>query len=161
MGGTGDDAGLAIAVDFSGAVYANGYFQGIADFNPGAAVSNFASAGDYDGFVTKLDAVGNLVWAKAIGGIGTDVGRAIEVSNAGAVYSAGTFMNTVDFNPGSPSHNTAATGDRDIFVQKLNTDGTFSWAGRMGESLYDTPTAIALDSTGSVYHWHILWLWRF
>ncbi|MBK7669539.1 MAG: hypothetical protein IPJ32_20690 [Sphingobacteriaceae bacterium] len=59
--------GKAIAVDGLGNVYTTGFFMGTTDFDPGTGVSNLASTGQTDIFISKLDASGNFVWAKKIG----------------------------------------------------------------------------------------------
>ena len=57
-------------LDNAGNVYTTGYFEGTMDFDPDTtAVFNLTSAGARDIFISKLDAVGNFVWAKSIGGI--------------------------------------------------------------------------------------------
>jgi len=53
IGSTGTDAGYSIAVDGSDNVYITGWFQGTADFDPGAGVANLISAGSYDIFFAK------------------------------------------------------------------------------------------------------------
>ena len=65
MGGNSSDYGLAIATDASVNVYTTGYFIGTVDFDPGPGVFNLTSVGSTDIFITKFDAGGNLVWAKA------------------------------------------------------------------------------------------------
>src|SRR4051812_34365154 len=67
MGGTSDDYGLSVTTDASGNVYTAGFFQGTADFDPSSATLSFSSAGSDDIFISKLDASGNLVWAKKFG----------------------------------------------------------------------------------------------
>ena len=76
LGGTSHDKGWSIAVDTSGNVYTAGYFQGTADFDPGTGTFNMSSAGQSDIFVSKLDASGNFLWAKQLGGVfWSDVGN--------------------------------------------------------------------------------------
>ena len=54
MGGTSDECSYSIATAFGGSVYTTGYFQGIADFDPGAGTSNITSAGSRDLFLAKF-----------------------------------------------------------------------------------------------------------
>jgi len=157
MGGTGWDVGADIALDSSGNVYTTGYFTGTVDFDPGTGTYNLTSAGGVDIFVSKLDSDGNFVWAGAMGG--TDsydqgpsvIGQSIALDSAGNVYTAGHFSGTVDFDPGAGTYNLTSLGEEDIFVSKLDSDGNFVWAKRMGGTQGDGGGGIALDSAGNVH----------
>lgn len=151
IGGPGHDCVLDLAVDSSGGIYANGFFQSTALLASGATALSLTSAGDYDGFVAKLDEAGGFRWAKSIGGAGTDVSRAIAVSTTGRVFTAGTFMSSVDANPGTTTTTLTATGDRDVFLQVLDTAGAFVRGQRFGGNNYDAPSALSVDSAGAVY----------
>jgi hypothetical protein len=151
FGGTADEYGRSITVDATGNVYTTGPFEGTVDFNPGAAVFNLTSAGLRDIFVTKLDAAGNFVWAKQMGGTGDDDGRSIEIDAAGNVYTTGFFAATADFDPGAAPFNLTSAGFNDIFVSKLDAAGNFVWAVRMGGPFGDAGLSIDLDAAGNVY----------
>ncbi len=151
MGGASLDNGLSIAVDASGNVYTTGYFQGTADFDPGAGVSNLTSMGGTDIFISKVNSSGNFVWAKQIGGSSFDYGRSIKVDASGNVYTTGHFNGSVDFNPGAGTFSLTTTGPDDIFVSKLDASGNFVWAKQMGGANADFAYAIALDASGNVY----------
>ncbi|MBK8144482.1 MAG: SBBP repeat-containing protein [Bacteroidetes bacterium] len=75
LGATDEDMSKSIAVDGSGNVYTTGFFTGTVDFDPGPGISNLTCVGDKDIFISKLDAMGHFLWAKAwvesiwIGGI--------------------------------------------------------------------------------------------
>src|SRR5688572_17920960 len=66
--------GKSISVDGSGNVYTTGYFSGTADFDPGAGTFNLTAAGGDDIYISKLDASGNFLWAKQMGGTLNDYG---------------------------------------------------------------------------------------
>ncbi len=119
MGGTGVDAGSSIAVDASGNVYTTGDFRGTADFDPGIGTFTLSSAGS-DIFISKLDAAGNLVWAKAMGGTSSDGGNSIAVDASGHVYTTGRFGGTADFDPGVGTFTLTSAGSGDIFISKLD-----------------------------------------
>ena len=72
LGGTSTagDFSESVAVDSSGNVYTTGWFNGTADFDPGAGTANLVSAGNSDVFVSKLDSTGTFVWAKQLSGTG-------------------------------------------------------------------------------------------
>ena len=120
--------GNSIALDASGNVYTTGAFGGGAggtvDFDPGPAIFNLTSAGQDDIFVSKLDAAGNFVWAKQLGGTDTDAGRSIALDASGNVYTTGSFSGTADFDPGAATFNLTAAGGFDIFVSKLMPQAT-------------------------------------
>jgi hypothetical protein len=87
----------SLAVDTSGSVYAVGTFSQV--FTPGFGFPAVTSNGREDVFVTKLTASGAVNWAVTFGGTGDDLGTAIAVDATGTVYVAGTYRNTVDFDP--------------------------------------------------------------
>jgi hypothetical protein len=151
LGGTADEFGYSITVDASGNVYTTGAFQGTVDFNPGAATFNLTAFGGYDIFVSKLDAAGNFVWAKQLGGTSDELGHSIAVDASGNVYTTGEFQGTVDFDPGAASFNFTSAGLDDIFISKLDAAGNFVWAVRFGGTASEAGLDIALDASGNVY----------
>ena len=151
IGGSLADYGLSIALDASGNVYTTGYFQGTADFDPGAGTANRTSAGGRDIWVQKLDASGNFIWARSFGGSSDDIGRSITVDASGNVYTTGYFQGTADFDPGTGTANITSAGNEDIFIQKLDASGNFLWAKSFGGSLADYGLSIAVDAAGNVY----------
>ena len=152
MGGASNDLGRSIAVDALGNVYTTGYFSGTADFDPGPGTYNLTSAGYSDIFISKLDASGNFVWAKDMGGSGAAAyGESIAVDASGNVYTTGYFTGTADFDPGAGTYNLTSAGGRDIFVSKLDSSGNFVWAKRMGGASGDEGYSIAIDASGNVY----------
>jgi hypothetical protein len=151
LGGTNIDGGYSIAVDASGNVYTSGYFYGTADFDPGPDTFNLTSAGSRDIFISKLDASGNFVWAKQLGGPDWDNGYSIAVDNSGSVFITGYFQGTVDFDPGPNTFNLTSVGIYDIFISKLDATGNFVWAKQLGGSTTSIGNSIALDASGNVY----------
>ena len=151
MGGTGYNEGYSIVVDVSGNVYTTGWFDGTADFDPGAGNFNLTSAGSVDIFISKLDVSGNFVWAKAMGGTASDRGQSIALDASDNVYTTGWFQGIADFDPGSGTFNLTSAGIGHIFISKLDASGNFVWAKAMGETDYDYGYSIALDASGNVY----------
>jgi hypothetical protein len=66
------------------------------------------------------------------------------VDSAGDVYTTGWFHGTADFDPGPGTYDLGPGGG---FVSKLDSDGNFVWAKRMGGGW----SAIVVDSSGNVY----------
>jgi hypothetical protein len=71
MGGAGCGSGYSsrsVTTDKAGNVYTTGYFNGIVDFDPGPGTFNLTAGGNPDRFISKLDAAGNFIWARQMGG---------------------------------------------------------------------------------------------
>jgi len=153
MGGNNvaEPGGASTIIDASGNVYTTSRFSGTAEFDPGPGVFNLSSVGEHDIFVSKLDAAGNFVWAKRIGGIGVDLSYSIAVDVTGNIYTTGFFSGTADFDPGAGVFNLNSFGNADIFICKLNGAGNFIWAKQMGGSDGDVAYSITADPSGNVY----------
>ena len=151
MGGTSSDIGQSITLDATGNVYLTGNFRDTADFDPGAGIFNLISNGVADVFIEKLDATGNFIWAKSLGGSLNDFVYSIATDTAEDVYITGTFHDTVDFDPGAATFNLTSNGAEDIFIKKLYASGNFAWAKSMGGTGFDRGQSIIIDSLGNVY----------
>ena len=151
FGGSSYDIGESINVDASGNIYTTGSFEGTVDFDPGAGTANLTSVGVNDVFVQKLDASGNFIWAKAFGDINSDYGLSITVDTSGNIYTTGSFIGTVDFDPGAGTANLTSAGGIDVFVQKLDASGNFIWAKAYGGSSNDEGRSTIVDDSGNIY----------
>ncbi len=140
-----------LALDEASKIYLAGFFPGTVDFNPGTDVFNMTSTGSTDIFILKLDANGDFVWAKSVGGSNADAPRDIVVDSGGAIYLCGEFQSTADFNPGSDEFNLSSNGSYDVFVLKLDNSGNLDWAKSFGGSAYDTPAQLTIDGLENVY----------
>ncbi|HUT70913.1 MAG TPA: hypothetical protein VMW89_09575 [Desulfatiglandales bacterium] len=150
MGGETDDQGYSARVDGSGNVYVAGYFVGTADFDPGPDTDNHTSR-SYDIFLTKINADGTYGWTKTMGGIDNDYGISPTVDGSGNVYVAGSFQRTADFDPGPDTDDHTSVGGNDIFLTKINPDGTYGWTKTMGGAGNDSGHSAAVDGSGNVY----------
>ena len=152
LGGTQEDECSSIAFDINGNAYTTGRFRGTADFDPGTGIYNLTSSGIWDIFISKLDSLGNFLWAKQMGGTDFDYGNSIAVDVVGNVYTTGGFIGTSDFNLGGGTFNlTSLSGSWDIFVSKHNSSGNFIWAKQMGGTFDEIGSSIALDASVNVY----------
>ncbi len=151
LGGTNAEFGQGILCDASGNVYTIGNFQGTADFNPGVGSITLTSAGSNDIFISKLNASGNYLWANRIGSTLPDFCSSIKLDASGNIFTTGSFQGTVDFNPEAAVNNLISAGGADIFISKLDTDGVYIWAKRMGGTGDDRGSALQIDASGSLY----------
>lgn len=151
MGGTQHESGLGITLNNSGEILLTGFFEGTADFDPGASTSNLTSDGNLDIFICKLDSSGNYVWAKGIGGTAEDRGLGIDTDTSGNVYTTGFFQNTADFDPGAGTSDMTSIAGYDAFISKLDSSGNFVWAKQIGGAMEDEGHGIAVDGLGNIY----------
>ena len=90
-------------------------------------------------------------WGAVLGGNLDDLGRAAAVDGQGNVYLTGHFSGSVDFDPTAGVDQHTAQGGKDIFVTKLNADGSYGWTATLGGSGDDAGRAIGIDASGHVY----------
>ncbi|HNR19974.1 MAG TPA: T9SS type A sorting domain-containing protein [Bacteroidia bacterium] len=153
IGGTGNDLGTSLTIDAQGYIYLSGLFSDTVDLDPGNNTFNTFSVDATDGFVSKLDSMGNLIWTKVIAGTGNQTISAISLDNLGNVIVTGYFEDDVDFNPGTGTAILNSFGNNDIFILKLNpTTGGFVWVKQIGGSGNEaTRIAVKTDPQGKIY----------
>jgi hypothetical protein len=152
----GGNYGFGVSVDSSGNIYVTGFFNG------GGGTVDFAadfggsdgkiSAGSNDIFVTRINANGTYGWTKRMGGTSSDESLGVSIDANGNVYVVGYFQGTVNFAAdfgGSDSKTSA--GVQDIFVTRINSNGTYEWTKRMGGTSNDYGYGVSIDPSGNVY----------
>lgn len=80
-----------------------------------------------------------------------DVDAPMATDQAGNVYATGRFTGTLDFDPGPGIYNLISPDSTDVFVTKLNNDGSFAWAVSFGGTASDWGVNIHVDNSGNVY----------
>ncbi|MFO7659794.1 MAG: SBBP repeat-containing protein, partial [Candidatus Cloacimonadaceae bacterium] len=143
-GGTSNDISSGIIVDNFGNCYVSGYFNGAADF--GATL--LTTGGNYDVFAVKLDANGNWLWAVNAGGTGNDYANALVLDrNNCCIFLTGSFYNAAQFG----TNFMTSSGESDIFVARLDSDGNWLWATRGGGASSEEGLGISTDGKGNCY----------
>jgi hypothetical protein len=149
MGNTNDNNGNSIVTDAAGNSYTTGSFQGTVDFDPGTGIFNLTAIGGYDAFILKLDAAGNFLWAKQVGGSYDDYGYRIALDAAGNICVAGWFTTMADFDPGpDTAYLNTGSNPYNMFVLKLDATGNFVWAKNLD---YFGPIYLVADASNSIY----------
>ena len=90
-------------------------------------------------------------WSIGQGYTSDDEALTMDVNNDGSVVIGGYFRNTVDFDPGTGVENKTAVGGRDIFIQKLDSEGNLLWINNFGSSSDDEVISLETDVFGNVY----------
>ena len=90
-----------------------------------------------------------LEWAGGMGGPSSDEGNAIHTDSSGYVYTTGLFSGTVDFDLVGPGVTNITSFGGNMFVQKLDLNGTLIWAkSTIGSA---RGYSITTDALGNVY----------
>lgn len=149
FGGSGTDRATAVACTNSEVVVA-GFFFGTASF--GDIQLTAADSGDV--FVAKLNAFGDVLWAKSAGGIYGDAAYGVSISPSGEVYVTGEFKGQCQF--GSFSVNSmnwenTSTPSPDVFIAKLSANGDWQWVKTGSANGADRGMDVAIDNAGNCY----------
>lgn len=152
----GSQTANAVTLDDSSNVYTTGVFIGNADFDPGSAVCILPHHPTGNNtYISKLDSLGNFVWASSIQGADV-IAWGIATDHNKNVYISGLFYSTADFDPDSTSvYSMTATnymnGNPDIFLLKLNRNGKFVWAKKIGSSDFESSGNMVMDENDNIY----------
>lgn len=149
--GSDNEAGTAIALDPWGNVLTAGTYKGTTDFDPGPGTLNLTNPGTFSAYVAKLTPAGNLIWARGITGTLEQQPNALAADTAGGVLTVGSFTGTTDFDPGAGLQNKTSAGSGDIFVQRLDSAGAFTWVTAIGAAGQDAAHSIHVNTDGSSY----------
>lgn len=149
---------VSLKLDTVKNIISSGYFMGSTDFNPSTNPGDtFVLQSSPNGspalFVSKLDSMGNFIWAKRIwGSVSPNQVSSVSTDNFGSVYVTGSFSDTGHFDNitvlAHPSPGYLAPLS-DGFVSKLDVQGNFVWVRQIGGASADYATSIASDPTSS------------
>jgi Secretion system C-terminal sorting domain len=117
----------------------NYYVMGSTNSTNGDVTGNHGS-GDF--WVLKLDTIGNLIWQKALGGTGAELGWRVQPTADGGALTIGTTA-SADGDVVSLNH-----GSYDIWIVKLDSSGSIQWEKCYGGSAGDDGNSISLTSDG-------------
>jgi len=153
FGGTGEE-GAAVYADSAGNLYLTGSFENTVNFAQDWGGSDFrTSKGGRDGFLIKINADGSYGWVKHFGGVEWgDGGIGITMDDAGNLYISGGFSANVNFAEDWGGNDIrTSNGDQDIFVMRVNADGSYGWVRTAGGTGHDQGLGICVGVDGNVY----------
>ena len=102
--------------------------------------------------IAKLNPTGVVEWSQTITGDGYAVaGQAIDVDSNDNIYVVGTFYGTADFDAGVGVDNATSVGESDVFLVRINSDGTHGWIRTFGGIGYDFGSTIELDALDNIF----------
>ena len=124
-GGENQESCQSLYSDVAGNIYITGFFQGLADFDPGPGLDEVESHGNYDVFLSKFDQNGNYFWARTWGSEDNDNAwdGGVISDDYGIVYMVGDFSKMVDFDPGPGEDFHSSSYLSDAYLLKLLPNG--------------------------------------
>ncbi|MDN7025301.1 T9SS C-terminal target domain-containing protein [Methanoculleus sp. FWC-SCC1] len=134
LGGSGDDTAASIRQTDDGGYVLTGYTTS----NDGDVSGNHGSD---DLWVVKLDADGDLLWQRCLGGSFRDAGAAIRQTSDGGYVVAGAALS---FDGDVRGNN----GLSDVWVVKLDGSGSLLWQSCLGGSGIDAGASIQETADG-------------
>ena len=140
FGGTGDENATSVAVTSDGSILVTGPTL---SNNSGDVGANH---GKEDYWVLKLNANGDKIWSKVLGGTNEDWPATIKSTADGGCIIAGVSASSENGDVKGKTH-----GDYDLWVMKLNASGDITWnslfGGTKSESMSDN-AAIGITADG-------------
>ncbi len=155
----------SVATDSQGNLYSIGTYSGaLTDFDPGTGVFNMSAVGT-NMFLLKLDAAGNFVWVKQIGGGSTyeiSYGDAITIDASDNIYFSGrlspVIYTTIDCDMGTGVYNVTVNSGSTQFIEKLDSSGNFVWVKAFDRTVnpngfgpLEEVRCLKVDAAGNIY----------
>lgn len=133
-----------ISIDNSGNIFVTGVFRNTVTIGS----TTLAGTNDYSDYVAKLDGSGDCIWIRSVAGTINGGHPSIAHDGFGNNYLTGGFKHTCII-----GDNTLSTpGDStDIYVAKINGDGNWLWAHRVGGVWHDQCNDVNADAAGNCY----------
>jgi hypothetical protein len=145
IGGNNSDYAYGLSADASGNTYMAGVFLNSITIGSTELTANGTLY--TDGFVAKFDNTGNAQWAKKIGAEGSDGAYGVTNDADGNAYVVGDFNSNISIG----GTGLFSAGSSDGFVTKLDSDGNFLWADRIGGTGIDHGYGVAVHPSGNCF----------
>lgn len=142
----------AMAVDASNNIIIAGDFAGSGDFDPTTDVFNITATSYIEMFAVKMTTAGAFSWAQSFGTPANDeFVLDVATDSDDNIVLTGNFTQPVDFDNTAAVASVSSAGIADIFLVKLNPDGTLNWARSLGSTTSDMFSAITVDENNNIY----------
>lgn len=146
----------SIEVDQNGFVYIAGYFYNTVNFNhhlPGNENFIYEGGDQGNGFVMKLNPMGNVEWARHFESDETVFGFEMEVGSNGKIYTSGFFAGTADFDPSANNFllTKESANMTDAYLSVLDENGLFVNAYQFGGADFIDNHTLGIDANNAIY----------
>jgi hypothetical protein len=126
------DEGRSVAPDAGGGVFVTGNLRGV----PGAPYDL-----QYDVFVARYGASGDLLWLRELDSGARDVVLSAAPDGAGGVFLAGITLGTLG---------ASSAGQEDVWLARFDAAGNAQWITQLGSDAFDSVARVEFDGAGGV-----------
>ena len=143
LGGSGNDNAQSICQTVDGGYIVAGYSTS----DDGDVSGNHNNINDAvgDAWVVKLEASGNIVWQKCLGGSANDFAKSIrQTADGGYIVAGGTTSNDGDVS----NYHGAYANVGDAWVVKLDASGNIQWQKCLGGTYDEVANSIQQTADG-------------
>jgi len=150
-GGSGSDRATSVKSDSNGNIYITGFYYGTATFG---AITLTSVSGSQDGFLAKLDANGNFIWAKSFGGNLAEWGNSVAIDELDNPIVTGQFQGTSNFSGTtltSMINPNTLFSSFDVFVAKYTPAGNITWVNQGKAKYDDRGLDVITDNLNNIY----------
>jgi uncharacterized repeat protein (TIGR01451 family) len=136
----------------NGYIYTAGIFNGTHDFDPGPGVFNIQSysLGSIDLFVTKMDTLGHLIWAKNTASSYVEI-KSINFDSLGNLILGGIYGTMVDLDFSQNAAVLSSGWFNNYFIAKYDTDLNLLWHFEVTATSWVNLNQVAIDNSGNIY----------
>ncbi|MBN2725421.1 MAG: hypothetical protein JXR95_15255 [Deltaproteobacteria bacterium] len=132
-----------LVVDLHDKVIISGnYFGGI---TLGSHILDSPSGPDV--YFAKFDSSGSFIWAKSSDDSNGKSGSSLSVDSSDNIYASGSFSGSAEFD----GYSVTSNGGHDVYVLKMNTDGTALWLKSGGGSGSEVGANVSASPSGFLY----------
>lgn len=143
-----------IKIGPNNSIHAAGSFMDSVDLDPGSSVDMYISdLTTHNGYVVKLDSLGNYEWGKHLKCIGEAEVKFydIAIDLDGSVVTTGHYSGSVDFDPGIGTLVYTDNGSLDGFIHKMDLNGDLLWVKTFGGAFSDRGASVEIGEDGDVF----------
>lgn len=152
-----DESVYDMVLGDDGSIYFTGIMTNTIDFAEDFGGSDVrTSRGVTDAFVSKINGDGTYGWTRLFGRGSNDYSYGIAIDSSYNAYITGHFGNTIDdtVNFAADFGGTdmkTAVGINDIYLTKVNSDGTYGWTKTFGTTGNEDGRSVFFDSDDNLY----------
>lgn len=143
---------IDIALTADGSIILTGEFIGTSNFFDMESAQLAVSTDDSrDVFFAKISDTGVYEWLKIIGGTGVDEVAGIALRSDGNIILAGSYTETMDFDPSLGSAEVTAEGFSSSYISRYSANGDYLGVNIFQNTTYNHATGIVLNQSNEMY----------